>query len=83
MTDLNPPGDVVQSKFVNALRTQRKSEPPLSGAIPCPYPGHHGRIFLNIDQLYDHARTEHARQIEGLKPKQAREYLKEEVLKLR
>jgi hypothetical protein len=83
MTNLNPPGDVLHSKFVNALRTQGKSEPPLSGAIPCPYPGHHGRIFLTIDQLYDHARTEHARQIEGFKPKQAREYLKGEVLKLR
>ncbi|KAF2030790.1 hypothetical protein EK21DRAFT_100265 [Setomelanomma holmii] len=80
---MNPAGEVIQSKFVNALRTQGKSESQLPDVITCPYPGHHGRIFQNIDQLYDHMRTEHARQIENLKPKQAREFLRDELLKLR
>ncbi|KAF2022952.1 hypothetical protein EK21DRAFT_119222, partial [Setomelanomma holmii] len=80
---MNPSGDVIFSNFVNALRTQGKSEPQLPGAIPCPFSGHRGRIFRSIDQLYDHARTEHVRQLEGFKPKQAREFLGDEVLKLR
>jgi hypothetical protein len=73
----------IQSKFVQALRTQKKTEWPLTGALPCPYPGHHGRMFLNLDQLYDHAKAEHGPQIDGLKSGQAREQLKEAVIRLR
>lgn len=73
----------IQSKFVHALRTQGKAEYSLSGALPCPYPGHHGRIFQSVDQLYHHAKAEHAAQLANLKPSQAREKLRDEALKLR
>jgi hypothetical protein len=76
------PADI-QSKFVNALRTQGKAELPVSGALPCPYPGHHGRMFQNINQLYAHAKSEHLIQLEGLDPDQAKETLKQAALKLR
>ncbi|KAH8704679.1 hypothetical protein GQ44DRAFT_629914 [Phaeosphaeriaceae sp. PMI808] len=81
--DTNTGNIDIQSKFVKALRTQGKAEYPLSGALPCPYPGHHGRMFQSVDQLYDHAKTEHAAQIANLKPAQAREKLKDAALKLR
>ncbi|KAH7076133.1 hypothetical protein FB567DRAFT_608774 [Paraphoma chrysanthemicola] len=71
----------IQSKFVNALRTQ-KTEIPLSGALPCPF-GHHGRMFQSVEQLYDHAKTEHASHIANLKPSQAKEKLKLAALELR
>ena len=77
------PGDVLQSRFVNALRTQGKAEYPISSALPCPYPGHQGRIFQTVDQLFDHAKAEHTSDIEGIDPRQAREQLKEAALKLR
>jgi hypothetical protein len=73
----------IQSKFINALRNQGKAEYPLSGALPCPYPGHHGRMFQSVDQLYDHAQTEHAAQLASFKPGQAREKLRDAALKLR
>lgn len=82
-TNMDPTGHAIQSKFVNALRTQGKAEVPLTGALPCPYPGHHGRMFQSIDQLYDHAKTEHARQVEGLKPKDAQKQLRDAVFNLR
>jgi hypothetical protein len=69
--------DYVQRKFIEALRTQNKSD--LVAAIPCPYEGHHGRMFLTIDQLYDHAKMDHPRQIAGLEPTQARLQLKQEL----
>ena len=34
-------------------RPKRKAEFPLSGVLPCPYEGHHGRVFQSVDQLYD------------------------------
>ena len=77
------PGDVVQSRFVHALRTQGKAEYPLTSALPCPYPGHHGRIFQSVDQLFDHAKAEHKSEIAALEPRQARAQLKEAALKLR
>ncbi|KAL5119298.1 hypothetical protein ACEQ8H_002785 [Pleosporales sp. CAS-2024a] len=73
----------IQSKFVNALRTQAKAEYSLSGALPCPFPGHHGRMFQGVDQLLDHAQEAHPSDISGLSPSQAREKLKKAVLKLR
>jgi hypothetical protein len=73
----------IQSKFVNALRTQGKAEIPFSGALPCPYAGHNGRMFQSVEQLYDHAKTEHALQLASFKPGQARERLREAALKLR
>jgi hypothetical protein len=76
-------GNVFQSKFANALRAQRKAEYPLGCALPCPYPGHHGRMFQSVDQLYDHAKAEHASQFATFKPSQARERLRDAALKLR
>jgi hypothetical protein len=73
----------IQSRFVNALRTQGKADYPLSGALPCPYPGHHGRMFQDINQLFDHASEDHHSEIAGLSPIQAKEKLKKAVLKLR
>jgi hypothetical protein len=77
------PGNVLQSKFANALRTQGKAEYTLSGALPCPYSDHDGRMFQSVDQLYDHAKAEHALQIAIFKPGQARESLRDAALKLR
>jgi hypothetical protein len=78
------PGKVdIQSKFVNALRTQAKAEYPLSAALPCPFPGDHGRIFQSVDQLYDHAKSAHASEMAAFKPGQARDKLREAALKLR
>jgi hypothetical protein len=73
----------IQSKFVNALRTQGKAEYPISGALPCPYAGHHGRMFQSVEQLFAHAKAEHDGQIEGLNPDQAKEMLKKAALRLR
>jgi hypothetical protein len=77
------PGEAVQSRFINALRTQGKADPALTGgALQCPYPGHHGRMFQSLDQLFDHAKAEHASQLHK-EPRQARAQLKEAALKLR
>ncbi|KAH8698017.1 hypothetical protein GQ44DRAFT_779325 [Phaeosphaeriaceae sp. PMI808] len=81
--DTNTGNIDIQSKFVKALRTQGKAEYSLSRALPCPYPGHHGRMFQSVNQLYNHAKTEHAAQIASLEPAQAREKLKNAALKLR
>jgi hypothetical protein len=55
----------------------------LSGALPCPYPSHHGRILHSVDQLYDHAKAEHATQLANPEPSQAREKLRDVALNLR
>ncbi|KAF2126052.1 hypothetical protein P153DRAFT_433857 [Dothidotthia symphoricarpi CBS 119687] len=73
----------IQSRWVNALRTQSKSEHPPTGALPCPFDGHDGRIFLNIDQLFDHVRADHASEVKDLEPSQARAYLRDAVAKSR
>jgi hypothetical protein len=73
----------IHSKFVHALRTQSKAELPLSGALPCPFPGHDGRMFQSRDQLYDHAKAEHASELLEFKPEYARERVTEAALKLR
>jgi hypothetical protein len=75
--------DDMQSRFINALRTQPKMESPLDLSLPCPYPGHAGRMFLDIDQLYNHASYEHASDIASLEPSQAREELRTASLELR
>jgi hypothetical protein len=78
----------IQSKFVNALRTQgNETHIPFSGALPCPYQGHHGRMFQDIDQLYDHAihdgDHEDWKHYKKLKKEQAIPMLLEAALKLR
>jgi hypothetical protein len=75
---MNPGNIDIQSKFVHVLLTLDKAE----CALPCPYPCHHGRIFQSVDQLYDHAKAEHAAQLASLKLSQAREKLRDKALKL-
>lgn len=70
-------------RYVNVLRNQGNKPEALSGALPCPFPGHQGRIFQHINQLVDHAKTEHSSEIEGLEPRQARAFLKEAASRLR
>jgi len=74
---MNPNTADVHSRWVQALKTQRPDDPSHS-VLGCPY-GHSGRIFQNLDQLYDHTRTEHAKEIEGLRPSQARDQIRELV----
>ncbi|KAF2846399.1 hypothetical protein T440DRAFT_492684 [Plenodomus tracheiphilus IPT5] len=75
-------GDVVESRFVTALRTQSKADSQ-AGALPCPFSDHHDRIFQSIFQLYDHVKADHASDIKDLEPRLARSYIKEAALKLR
>ncbi|KAH9866590.1 hypothetical protein J1614_008282 [Plenodomus biglobosus] len=75
-------GDVVEARFVTALRTQSKADPQ-AGTLPCPFSDHHERIFQNIYQLFDHVQAEHGSEIQGLEPRLARARLKEAALKLR
>ncbi|XPT03184.1 hypothetical protein M3J09_012285 [Ascochyta lentis] len=75
----------IQSRFINALRTQpshHKAEPRPPKAFLCPYCGHHGRVFRNAEQLLDHARTEHNTEFEGLASPQARAKLVQDAKKL-
>ncbi|CBX97298.1 hypothetical protein LEMA_P104290.1 [Plenodomus lingam JN3] len=75
-------GDVVESRFVTALRTQSKAESH-GGTLPCPFSDHHDRIFQNVYQLFDHVKADHSSEIQGLEPRLARSRLKEAALKLR
>ncbi len=63
----------IQSRFVNALRTQAAFKPQYRGAgcLPCPY-GHQGRMFQNIEQLMAHAKGEHASELTGLGEEEAK-----------
>lgn len=74
----------IQSRFVNALRTQasNKAESRLEGPLPCPY-GHNGRMFQTVDQLLDHARTEHSVEVQGLDDKQGRMKVRDSVVRAR
>lgn len=73
----------IHLRYVNALRTQKKSDLSSASALPCPYSGHHERIFQGIEQLYIHAKAEHGDQINKLPPRQARAQLKEKALEIR
>ena len=75
-------GDI-HSRYVNALRTQRKADLSSTGVLPCPFPGHHERTFHGIEQLYQHAKAEHNVHIEKLEPRYARAQLKEKALKIK
>lgn len=74
----------IQSRFVNALRTQasHKVTSGFIGPLPCPY-GHEGRIFENIDQLLGHTKLEHSAEIEGLNSDRARATLRDAITKIR
>jgi hypothetical protein len=74
----------IQSRFVNALRTQAssKTESRTVGSLPCPY-GHPGRTFQSVEQLYNHAKAEHASEIEALDEVQAKIEVRDAALKSR
>lgn len=74
-------GDV-GSRYVTALRTQSKADA-RAGTLPCPFADHQGRIFQNINQLFDHVKAEHSSEIEGVESRVARSRLKEAALTLR
>jgi hypothetical protein len=75
--------DSTRSRFVHALRTQKgQAESAPTSALPCPY-GHQGRIFANINQLFDHVKADHSTQLQNLSPLEARAKVKELALKLR
>jgi hypothetical protein len=72
-----------QSRFVDALTTQKgQAESPPSDALPCPY-GHDGRIFATFNQLYDHVKADHSSQLRNSNDQEARSKVREAVLKLR
>jgi len=72
-------GELVQTKFAQALKTQS----PIIRAHACPYPGHEGRVFPSADQLYDHGKIDHRDEFEGLSPRQAREKFRQLSLKFK
>lgn len=78
----------IQSRFVNALRTQAAKEPTResrpTGALPCPYLSQcQGRMFQNAEQLLGHVRSDHREDYEGLESPKAREKLINAVKELR
>lgn len=74
----------IQSRFVNALRTQAssKAESRTAGSLPCPY-GHPGRTFQSVEQLYNHAKVEHASEIDGLDETEAKIGVRDAALDFR
>ncbi|KAL6702657.1 hypothetical protein ACN47E_001242 [Coniothyrium glycines] len=76
------PGDLVQNRFLTALRTQKKADPAAKTIFSCPYPGHEDQTFHGFESLYSHAKAEHASQLIGLEPREARAHLKERALKI-
>ncbi|KAF2743025.1 hypothetical protein M011DRAFT_411394 [Sporormia fimetaria CBS 119925] len=71
----------IHSSFVNALRTQAKTvERRPSDSLPCPYCEHQGRIFQTLDQLFSHAKVEHASDLPSMDPSRARAHLKAAAL---
>lgn len=80
---MNTGGDLLQSRFGQALRTQAKAEHPHSNAFPCPYGSHSERIFKDINQLFDHVKDEHSAEIAGMEQRQARALVKDAAIKLR
>ncbi|KAF2864714.1 hypothetical protein BDV95DRAFT_508584 [Massariosphaeria phaeospora] len=74
----------IHSRFVTALRTQAKTaEAPPSDALPCPHCKNHARIFQTLEQLFSHAKAEHAAMLQAVEPAQARAQLRDAALKLK
>ena len=74
-------GDV-QSRFVNTLRTQDKTDPRSAGFLPCPY-CQNGTTFQTMQLLWAHAQAEHASMIMNMAPNEARDLVGNLALKLR
>ncbi|KAF2791200.1 hypothetical protein K505DRAFT_249485 [Melanomma pulvis-pyrius CBS 109.77] len=74
----------LQARWVNALRTQAKTaEATPPGTLPCPYCSHQGRIFQNLDQLFDHATVEHASILHPMETGQARARVRSDALRIK
>ncbi|KAF1357737.1 hypothetical protein EJ07DRAFT_127523 [Lizonia empirigonia] len=72
------------SHYVHVLQTQpihHKAEPRSASRLPCPYPGHEGRVFQGIEQLLNHARTDHDAEFKYLESPQARAKLAQDLEK--
>jgi hypothetical protein len=65
------------------LETRKADPPTLTGALSCPYPGHNELRFQTLEQLYNHAKTEHELQLKDLWPSHARDDLKNALLAVR
>lgn len=73
----------IHSRWVTALRTQAKTaDAPPTDAFSCPYCDHSGRIFQSIDQLFSHAKVEHAPLLRGLDPERARAQVQDAALRM-
>jgi hypothetical protein len=75
----------LEARYVEALRTQPKSaDAPLSDALPCPYCSHQGRIFQTVDQLFAHAKVDHAAVLQALQldPARARAHVMDASMKM-
>lgn len=68
----------LEAHYINTLRTQTKAVQ--ASALPCPYC--HGRMFQGADQLFRHAKEDHASNLRGIEDSQARAHLKNEAEKL-
>lgn len=74
----------IQSRFVNALRTQasHKAERSQAGSLPCPY-GHQGMTIQSVEQLLGHAKSEDTSELVDLEKSQARRKVRDEAIKYR
>ncbi|KAF3034643.1 hypothetical protein E8E11_004121 [Didymella keratinophila] len=74
----------IQSRFVNALRTQRsyKTQDVVASPLACPF-GHQGRIFQNIDQLLAHRKEDYPSEFNGLDVQQAKPMIQKNVIQAR
>ncbi|OAF99384.1 uncharacterized protein CC84DRAFT_394084 [Paraphaeosphaeria sporulosa] len=72
------------SRWVTALRTQAKTaDAPSADALSCPYCEHSGRIFQTVDQLYSHAKVEHASLLDTMDPETARAQVQDAALRMK
>jgi hypothetical protein len=73
----------IHARYVKALRTQAKTaEPPPPDALPCPFCTNQGRIFLEPNQLVDHAKLEHSPVLQGIDPSHAPAHVIEKAMKM-
>jgi hypothetical protein len=73
----------IQSRFVNALRTQAKTaKTTQSNQLPCPYCTHQGQIFQDVDQLLNHAEIKHVSILQTMETGQARVQVRNAAMKL-
>ncbi|KAF2270250.1 hypothetical protein CC78DRAFT_196553 [Lojkania enalia] len=80
---MNPNADI-HARYVNTLRTQAKTtDTQRSDSFPCPYCAHQGRIFQNLDQLFDHVNIDHASRMQGMETSRARVQIREDALQLK